>query len=369
MKRTLKIGFRVVLSAIIAFTVLEVCVRVDDLYEDGAPFWGNHDIDSIFRADVVGRRGISNARFRKWKLNNAGFRGPDLREGTVRVVCIGASETFGMYESEDKEFPRQLEADLNRSAKQLEFEVINVAYPGQSLRTALRRIPEYVDLLKPKYGLLYINPTAYIEEPTKAGRPTAPKTKLSFRIAERFRELAKRLLPDLIQAQLRARNVENAKDSLQQYRGTVYQTLPEGNVERFRSELTEAIDDLVSHGVFPIVITHATRFGPNFQYEDPEMLLNWRRFNPGLKESGFADMERRTNRVVREIAAEKGVGFVDAAGIVPPGPEYFQDFVHFTDAGAEVLAKQTATVISLREQSLSSTRLSAQGPSAVLTGK
>jgi hypothetical protein len=42
--------------------------------------------------------------------------------------------------------------------------------------------------------------------------------------------------------------------------------------------------------------------------------------------------------VIREVACARGVKLVNPAGVVPPGPRYFTDFVHFTNQGAEKMA-------------------------------
>ncbi len=44
------------------------------------------------------------------------------------------------------------------------------------------------------------------------------------------------------------------------------------------------------------------------------------------------------NEAVRDVAREHGAVLADAARVVPPGPRYFADFVHFSNAGAERMA-------------------------------
>src|SRR5437870_5442000 len=101
------------LALMIAVPVLELCARIDDYVSFGAPFWSAYNIDTLFIQGGTGPRGKPRAHFKKWELNSLGFRGPELRPGTIRIVCMGNSETFGMHEAPNKEYPREPEHLLN----------------------------------------------------------------------------------------------------------------------------------------------------------------------------------------------------------------------------------------------------------------
>src|SRR5262245_29854044 len=104
---------RVLSCSVVALCTIELCARIDDYLVYGAPMWGAYNIDRIYEFDSLGRRGKPYAQFRKWKLNSLGYRGPEPANGSVRIVVFGASETFGLYESPDHEYPRLLERELN----------------------------------------------------------------------------------------------------------------------------------------------------------------------------------------------------------------------------------------------------------------
>ena len=50
-------------------------------------------------------------------------------------------------------------------------------------------------------------------------------------------------------------------------------------------------------------------------------------------------MEDRANRFIRELGKRLGIPVADAALAVPRVPENFADFAHFTDRGAEIVAR------------------------------
>jgi lysophospholipase L1-like esterase len=322
---------RLIIALIAGVLALEVCARVDDCATYGAPFWRAYSADSMYKFDGAGKRGLPGASYRQWHLNNMGFRGPDVRPGGIRVVCIGASETLGLYEDAGEEFPRQLERDLNRHTSHSDFQVINAAIAGQSIRTANLQVPAILDELKPQFAVIYPTPANYIWLPflqhTTAAGPEP-------RLTDRIRDSTKRYLPDSVQDYLRRREIEKNAPAF----GPEMSRIPDENVAAYRSDLSAMIDQLRARNITPILVTHASRFGAELSEKDRRLLTTWRRFYPMLREKGFLDMERRMNEAVRSLAAEKRVPLVDAAANVPPGDRYFVDMVHFTNEGSEVMS-------------------------------
>jgi lysophospholipase L1-like esterase len=290
--------------------------------------------------DKIGKWGKPGARYEKWQLNSLGYRGPELRPGTTRIVCFGASETFGLYEAPNEEYPRQLERDLNERAGRPAFQVVNAAFPGETLPTAILRVPEVVLQFHPSYALIYPTPANYIEITPQLANPTPlPRTVsitdqvFELRIANRVRNLLKKVLPMAVQLKLMQLQIQRDSAHI-----SIMETLPEENVERFRGDLNALIDALREYHVEPVLVTHATVFDSTFSSKDRDLLVWWRTFYPVLKEDGFIDMEKRMNQVIREIAVRENLILIDAANEIPPGREYFADFVHFTTTGAEVMA-------------------------------
>ena len=93
--------------------ILEIATRIDQKIIFGAPLWGEYTYASaLYAEDEFGIVGKPNAVFEKWRLNSSGFRGPEIAlakaPGSMRISCFGASETFGLYEKPDNDWPRQL---------------------------------------------------------------------------------------------------------------------------------------------------------------------------------------------------------------------------------------------------------------------
>jgi lysophospholipase L1-like esterase len=330
-------------AAVLFVIVLELCARLDDYISFRAPILGSYSDDNLYENDQLGKHGKPFARYRKWQLNEFGYRGPRFEQDRLHIVIFGASETFGLYESDDSEYPRQFERELNAHACKPIFQVINVAYPGQTLPTATRRVPEIAARIHPQIALIYASPTFYIDLPLRRSEQPAQVERSSdfqFRIGERLQNILKLLLPESIQTAIRTWQIRRsigAKVALER--------LPEQAINRFREDLTDIVTVLRANGIEPVVVTHATIFGPMPRNPDRAMLVAWRKFYPMLKEDGFLDLEQRTNQAVRDVAVQQHVTLVDIAREIPGDRKYFADFVHFTDAGAALMAKSLAAGI------------------------
>jgi hypothetical protein len=334
---------RVIFGLIVFGLTLELCARVDDLVRYGAPFFSTYTYDAMFTTDSLGRTGKPYASFRDYRLNSLGFRGPEVKPGGIRVICIGASETFGLYEDPGQEFPRQLERDLNVASAPGRFQVVNAGLVGQSIHSAVIRIPQYTQELHPEFAVIYPTPANYIWLPWIQNAPAQEQnqSKFELRATEKVRDAVKRLTPATLLDYLRRRDIEREAADF----GNPMDRVPEASVQAFHTDLAEMVDALRANGVTPVLVTHANRFASTLNEKDREQLTAWRRFYPMLKEEGFIDLDRRMNDAIRALAAEKKVPLVDGAALVPPGDEYFGDALHFTTKGSSVLAAGIAREI------------------------
>jgi hypothetical protein len=333
---------------LIAVVTLELCARLEDKIRYGAPFFGNYSLDSLYQYDALGKYGKPHASYLKWHLNELGYRGPDLRSGTFRIACIGSSETFGLYETPENEWPRQLEKILNQRSGGEPYETVDIAYPGFSIGSTLVRLPQILSTVRPNMAVIYPSYTPYIERGEAQPWPIPPVTKpapkpvehAEWRIGGRLSNFSKTALPERLQNAMRAWQLHRDAASAQ-----ALDTLPEKNIEAFQTDLDRATTELLKHGVKVVLVTHANRFGKTVQPEDAPVLTAWRKFYPTLKEEGLLDMERRMSDAVRAVGKKNGVPVVDAANLIPPGHKYFAEFVHFTDGGSSALASLVANEV------------------------
>ncbi len=354
------------LSALVALLVLELCTRFDDLMSFGAPIWQAYSANNLFEYDSLGKRGKPYSSYKKWRLNSLGFRAPEVQQNRFRIVCLGESETFGLYEQPGNEYPAQLERDLNHWAARRVFQVVNAAIPGQTLVSTAHRVPEMVARTKPQIAVIYPSPSYYIWlQGLRSGGELGVvprKQRFQLRLADNLWNLTKDVLA-MLPRRLRIASYEFLIKRQVSALGTpVMEQVPDQNIERYKQDLLALIDALRASGVEPVLVTHATYFGTNCRAPDRLTLAEWRKLYPMLKENGFLDMEERMNAAMRSLAAADHVLLVDMASEMPPGPKYFADMVHFTDEGATVMAAKLAQGL---EPAIESRGFQLTGPSRI----
>ncbi len=325
------------LYVIIFLAVLEVCARVDDQITYGVPILGTDRYTDMLTRDEFGIAGRPYGHYQNFQLNSLGFRGPEARWDRARIICIGASETFGIKGSPGMEYPRQLERELNARST-VQYSVVNTAIVGQSVASFARRVDKVVSQVKPEIAILYPTPASYIVPPSPqddAWLDTQPP-QFELRILDRIFAPVDRLPPWVKIPRLEFKLWKNTRHM------AVMAKIPPSHVARFREDLSQVLDRLQFLGVRPILVTHATRFGAAISPEDRLWLLSWRTYSPRLAESGFLDMESRINDVIRAQAVARGIMLVDAANMLSGEHENFADFGHFTDRGAHALAAAIA---------------------------
>jgi lysophospholipase L1-like esterase len=327
----LKVLFKGVLWSVIFVLTLEICARLDDWVSYGASPFGLYDNSVLGAFDKMGQHGRPNAQYLKWKLNSLGFRGPELDPTATRILCVGSSETFGQYETEGHEWPRELEHVLNLNVPAgNRYQVVNTGFAGETFPTSVVRLPSRLAMVKPKMVLLYPSLAHYLSVPAlRYAGPPPPPPKFRWRMEGRVETILKKVLPMRLQTWLRQRDIDK-----EQGREPMLASMPVEYQNEFSKDLEKAIDLSREAGAEPVLITHANRFKDHVDPSERFMLISWHRFYPMLREDAFLGMEVAMNDVMRRVAQEQGVLLVDAAREMPAGPQYFFDFVHFTDKGS-----------------------------------
>jgi len=350
-----QIAWRAALCVMFGVTA-EIACRIEDRLRFGMPLFTpiTSHVDLMVR-DADGIHGRPNARFEKWSMNALGTRGPAAAlvksDSTARVVVVGASETFGLYESPDREYPRQLEDSLNhfiakRRCPIRRFEVLNAALPGMSLPTIEQDLRTRVARFGADVVVLYSSPVAYlVDEPPRAATPDSsgrvsilPWTgALHSRFFDRLRSQVKELLPDFAATWLRRRDTERQLQS--KPAGWRFASPPIDRLEEYESDLRRVIGTIRRSGATPILMTHANRFSvPGAA--DRGMLVAWEKFYPRAPGNVIVAFDAEARGVTLRVASDSAVPIVDLVHAVARtgANDLFADFAHFTDRGAGVVA-------------------------------
>lgn len=338
----------------------EVFARWDDKITWGAPFLSPYSDERLLRQDSLGFRGRPNFRYQRWRMNNLGFRGPDIAPSpapeVTRIAVIGASETFGLYESEGSEYPARMQTLLDSIAPG-RYEVINVGLPGLSLASMVPYLRRAVVPTGASILVIYPTPTFYLEmqplpvdytppryrppDVLKFGDWTIERQALTPRIAAKAREVLKGLIPNAVVVQVRQMRLAARRSEHDD--GWVWRTVPTDRIQTLRTHLDRLLASAKAEGLQPLLVTHANRFagamrdttGPARRHLVNLMSLYYPQAAPEV----LIGMDSAANAVMRERGLAQGAVVVEAERHITASPSYFADFLHFTDAGADQMAR------------------------------
>jgi len=349
------------LAVVLVFLIAaEVFTRLDDQLTWGARILSPYSEEYLLRQDSVGFRGRPNFQYQKWRMNNLGFRGPDVAPspapGVTRIAVIGASETFGLYESEGHEYPARMQTLLDSIAPG-RYEVINVGLPGLSLASMVPYIRRAVVPTGASILVIYPTPMFYLEvQPLpvdyvsprfsppavlKFGDRTIEREALVPRIAAQAREVVKGLMPNAVVTEVRQMRLTARRSKHDD--GWVWRTVPTDRMQVLQAHLDRLLASANAEGLQPVLVTHANRFaGAMADTAGPagRILVNLMSlYYPQATPKVMIDFDSVANAVVRDRGAAHGTVVVDAARHIPSSSAYFADFLHFTDAGADQMAR------------------------------
>ncbi|MDB4912942.1 MAG: hypothetical protein JWM95_586 [Gemmatimonadetes bacterium] len=329
------------LSAV-AIGSAEAAARIDDWIRLDVPLVHTPDYDHDLKLrDWFGIRGRPNGHYQQWRLNRFGFRGPEMAvaaaPGCRRVMILGASESFGLYESENREYPAQLRDSLQRSGC---YEVLNAAIAGAGLRSIIRLWEYYAAQFHPDVVVIYPTPAFYLSEVAPGWTPlpghAPPDTKLPPRprLIEHFHNVWS--TPDIIQSHRVARWI--AADTAGKPSSWFFPDPPTDRVDVFISDLDSLVKAIRASGSQPVLVTHAMRFAIPPDPRDSLLLLSWDHFTPRARPLTLLTFDVAAASRMRKYASAHHVPLGDAQQALNGRRSLFGDFIHFNDTGSAIMA-------------------------------
>lgn len=314
-------------------------------------------VKAVLTEDSSGiRHNVPGVRYGKWKINSLGFRGKEIdlekREGQIRIICLGGSETFGVFEGEGKEWPSQLGGMLGDQFPMVE--VVNVSVAGLTLKWKRAYIEKYVLPLKPDIiiatqGTLLPITDLMRGAGSKRLRGKVKRKNVLRKFATENRvililgETIKRGLPEGLLTYFRLRTLRSKvkkKERKHLINKQPLDKLPENIVLEFEEDLRLFVQYLKEKQIIPILLTYPTLFTNMNKDFYRHLLLSIRRLCVELSDDGIIDASEKLNDVVRKLAKNQDVALIDNDQFMPKTQEYFIDYSHYTEKGAEFIAKK-----------------------------
>lgn len=303
---------------------------------------------------------IPDTRYKKWKINSLGFREKEFdlekKKGRIRIMCFGSSETLGVHETEGKEWPSQL-GELLKD-KYPEIEIINISIMGLSQKMRKAYIEKYVlplapDIIVMNHHRLFFHIRESIRGaeinivPCLINENIKNYTKsriLLDRLLSKFRKTIYKLLPNQAlsyYSMWRLRKKIKMKEKEYLKNKTPLDEIPESIILQYEKDLNSFIDYLKEKKIVPVMPTFPflTTLANKDIYKT--ILMETRlMFFIEFSEDGILDAMCKLNTLIKKTAEKQDVVCIDIDNLLPKTLEYFADELHYTDKGAELIAKE-----------------------------
>jgi lysophospholipase L1-like esterase len=321
---------------------------------------------------------IPSARYGKWEINSLGFRGKEVdlekKEGQIRILCFGVSETFGFYESKDKEWPSQLGEIMSNKFPRVE--VINASVVGLNLKKNKDYAEKYLLPLKPDIMIIVQTYLIYIKElmrgvgrkhlvnNVKGEKIKRPKEEVDEKwvgynlikmravgsVLPKLEETIERCLGEWLSTHInlwRLHRRIRKKEKKHLIHKEPMDEVPENTISEFEKDLRLFVHYLKENNIVPVLSTYPALITPFNKDIHKNILLATRlTFCIELSEEGILDASKKTNEAIRRIAKEENLAFVDNDHLIPKTLEYFGDNFHYTNEGSELIAKNFYDVLN-----------------------
>jgi lysophospholipase L1-like esterase len=100
--------------------------------------------------------------------------------GNVRVLCLGDSNTYGIWVERSQAYPQQLEALWNERAAPPKLEVLNVGVPGTNSSRLVRELPEMLDAFAPDILIIMVGVNDFWTLPVRLEDAPAAQPQVGF---------------------------------------------------------------------------------------------------------------------------------------------------------------------------------------------
>ena len=121
--------------------------------------------------------------------------------------------------------------------------------------------------------------------------------------------------------------------------------------QEFSAMVHEFIDAVRVIGAVPVLATFATSHTRKHLPVFPsDVALGLFKRNSFLSVEGWVTSVERLNAHIKQISNEEGILLIDVEGAVAGRPVFFRDFIHFTPAGHEAVARVMSDALNKFEQ-------------------
>jgi len=269
-------------------------------------------------------------------INRYGFRGPDYSllkaENTVRVAVFGGSSTFNYHDAEEKSWPKLLEACLSKGS-QHNIQVINLALPGFHMGISKINYLENGRAFSPEIAIAY-----HTWNDLKAmASISQDATRAMFAGVASNPGIVRQFLISLSRYSQIVRHLRIAYYTIhEKYRegrpiGSTWQP-SEFSRRWFAQNFRDFVHFAQMDGVVPVLSSQGSLISAKeTKYVDYDLIK--------LDPFSLAREHVWATNSIAQIAKDEDAVFVDVYSEAPHTIQFFEDAVHITPEGQELVAQ------------------------------
>jgi lysophospholipase L1-like esterase len=288
--------------------------------------------------------------------NSLGFRGPEPPadwKDQLTVITVGGSTTECHFLNDDRTWPYLLGGLLADSFSHCWLN--NAGLDGHSTFGHTVMLNDHIKQLRPKVVIFLIG----VNDVETVGPSFHDRLNMRGGYADLKHYIFQNsevlnLGLNLVRG-WRAQKFNNTTNKMLVLDSSLKLVLPDSVIQQrlakqapflagYRERVEALADTCMAWGILPVFVTQPNLFGFG---RDPQTGVDLSLFpcthnDPGLNGKLMWAMLERYNDVVRSVGAERRVPVIDLARLLPKNSIYFYDMSHFTNQGAEEVAKLMA---------------------------
>jgi len=273
-------------------------------------------------------------------VNSLGFRGNEIvaDSTTVKIVCLGNSETFGWCSPDSLTYPYLLEQKLKAGGIS-NVAVINAGVPRSNSFHLIQRLLYKVLPLKPDKVLVMVGWNDISDGIAPRPVVNAEKNQLSFFYDALYDYYKTAVLVKLTLDKMFNRREQKDEEIIRK-REHAPDTISISGVEHLRNALETLVAICKNNRIECILIPLPNFFHQNMSYQEKKLMILHLRGTPNLSYDGWIKVTKVINDLARRVAAEQNVTLIETDHLT----DYtgFCDAIHLNNKGNDLLAERIA---------------------------
>ena len=275
----------------------------------------------------------------KIRINNLGFRGPDLLtqkpKNTLRLAFLGSSTTYDAYSPEGRNWPHMTALNLGARLRDCKVDFINGGKPGYGMAQMSTLFRQFISTTSPDIVLIL---------------PSGPNSELEKLAAQQgldtdhahyqSRFYAHSLLLQKLEKNFHIIKLQRSA-SIREGKLTITPSDVRDLTERYRDSLYKLVAAVSSDTPMVGLIANSSQLRSEMSMDELTRAGNSQLFfMPYIYLPDVITLREADNAALHEVATAHDALVIGGENDIPATAEYYQDSVHFTPAGSAVMAER-----------------------------